>query len=123
MASIDSITFSITRTSYPTGHICSIDYSYALRFTDQEIERNLNYNISVALYGDDLLRDKHIGEPAYDAHIVSINEPMPIKRSFAVSCDILDEAIGEDKVFMKIFAVSSAGDVVSAKSETIKDWF
>lgn len=123
MASIDSITFSITRTSYPTGHICSIDYSYFLRIDEEEFEHHDAFNISVVLYGDDLLFDKHIGEVTYDAHEISVTEPMPVKRSFAVDCDILNEAIGEDKVFIRIHAVSNSGAIVTSRSETVRDWF
>jgi hypothetical protein len=123
MASINSITFSITRTSYPTGHICSIDYSYYLRIDEEEFDQHESFNISVALFGDDLLFDKHIGDTAYDAHVISVTEPMPVKRSFAVDCSTLNEAIGEDRVFIKIYAVSNTGQVVDSRSETIRDWF
>ena len=123
MAKVDSITFSITRTSYPTGHICSIDYSYFLRIDEDEFEHHDAFNVSVALFGDDLLFDKHIGDAAYDAHVITVTEPMPVKRSFAVDCSILNEAIGEDRVFFKIYAVSNTGEVVTNRSETIRDWF
>ena len=123
MAVIDSITFSITRTSYPTGHICSIDYSYYLRIDEDEFDHNDTFNVSVAIYGDDLLRDKQVGETAYDTHVINVKETMPVKRSFGVDCDVLDEAVGEDKVFIKIYAVTNEGRVLTARSETIKDWF
>jgi hypothetical protein len=123
MAEIDSITFSITRTSYPTGHICSIDYSYSLRVHASEPEADATFHVSAVLYGDDMLRDKHIGAPAYDNHLITVNEPMPINRSFAVPCEILDEAVGEDRIFLKIYALGDKGQVVEARSETIKDWF
>lgn len=123
MACIDSITFSITRTSYPTGHICSIDYSYFLRIDEEEFDHHESFNVSVVLFGDDLLYDKHIGDIAYDAHQISVTEPMPVKRSFAVDCSILNEAIGADRVFMKIYAVSNNGHTVTSRSETIRDWF
>lgn len=123
MSSIDSITFSITRTSYPTGHICSIDYSYFLRLDNPDLAHNLSYNVTVSLYGDDVLRDKQIGDPSYDSHIITVNEPMPIKRNFALPCEVLDEAVGKDKVFIQIYAVSNEGKMMSARSETVKDWF
>ena len=123
MAVVDSITFSITRTSYPTGHICSVDYSYYLRIDDDEFEHHEAFNISVALFGDDLLFDKHIGDSAYDAHVITVTDAMPVKRSFAVDCSVLNEAIGEDRVFIKIYAVSNTGQVITSRSETIRDWF
>ena len=123
MAKVDSITFSITRTSYPTGHICSIDYSYFLRIDEEEFEDHESFNVSVVLFGDDLLFDKHIGDTAYDAHLITVTEPMPVQRSFAVDCSVLNEAIGEDRVFIKIYAVSNNGEIVTSRSETIRDWF
>ena len=123
MAAIDSITFSITRTSFPTGHICSIDYSYFLRIDEAEFEHHDVFNVSVALYGDDLLFDKHIGQAMYDVHVISVTEPMPVIRSFVVDCSVLNEAIGADKVFIKIHAVSSLGQSVTGRSETVRDWF
>jgi hypothetical protein len=122
-ACIDSVTFSINRTSYPTGHICSINYSYFLRFAEKEVENDVSFQVSVALYGDDLLRNKHIGETVYDSHVITSIEPMPIERSFAVACDILDEAVGEDKIFLKIIATRSDGEIITARSATVKDWF
>ena len=123
MAAIDTITFSITRTSYPTGHICSIDYSYYLRIDEAEFEQHDVFNVSVRLYGDDFLFDKHIGQAMYDVHVIGVTESMPVKRSFAVDCSVLNEAIGTDKVFIEIHATSSLGQSVTARSETVRDWF
>lgn len=123
MAVIDSITFSITRTSYPTGHICSVDYSYFLRIDEAEYEHHDVFDISVQLFGDDWLFDKHLGRDTYDAHVVGVRDPMPVRRKFAVDCTVLNEAVGEDKVFIKIEAVSNTGQVVVGRSETVRDWF
>ena len=123
MASLDSITFSITRISYSTGHICSIDYSYFLRIDEQEFERQEVFDVKVELFGDDLLFDKHLGDVAYDTHVITVTEPMPVRRRFALDCKILNEAIGEDRVYIKIYAISNMGQICSICSETIRDWF
>jgi len=123
MAVIDTITFSITRTSYPTGHICSVEYSYFLRVDETEYEHHDVFNVSVHLFGDDWLFDKHLGHDAYDTHMVGVREPMPVKRKFALDCSVLNEAFGEDKLFIKIQAVASTGQVVTGRSETVRDWF
>jgi hypothetical protein len=123
MATIDSITFSITRTSYPTGHICSVDYSYFLRIDESEFEHHDVFRVSVVLYGDDWLFDKHVGEPVYDVHEIGVTDPMPVTRSFAVDCSVLNEAVGADKIFIKIQAESGVGQVISGRSETVRDWF
>jgi hypothetical protein len=123
MAAIDSITFSITRTSHPTGHICRVDYSYFLRINEAEFEHHDVFNVSVHLFGDDWLFDKHLGHELYDAHVIGVMDSMPVSRGFVVDCSVLNEAFGEDKVFIKIHAVSSTGQVIEAKSETVRDWF
>ena len=123
MISIDSVDFSITRTSFSTGHICSIDYSYALRIDKEKYFAGVSFSVCVVLYGDDLLRDKPLGSPPYDTHVINRDEKMPVKRHFAMSCDILDEAVGEDRIFIKICVASSDGEYLSERSATIHDWF
>lgn len=123
MISLDSVNFSITRTSFSTGHICSIDYSYALRIDKRKYFADVSFEVSVLLFGDDLLRDKPLGSPPYDSHVIHRDDLMPIKRSFAMPCSVLDEAVGEDKIFLKIHVTSSDGEYVAERSDTIHDWF
>jgi len=123
MANLDSVTFSITRTSFPDGHICTIEYSYYLHIDPQKYIDDVTFSISVSLYGDDLLHEKLIGNPPYDVHVITKTDSQPIQRKFVVPCEILDEAIGEDKVFLKIFVTTSEGEHITEKSATVKDWF
>lgn len=123
MAKLDSITFSITRTSFPDGHICSVNYSYYLHASKQEYADQCSYTVEVGLFGDDLLHGKPLGDPPYDVHVVDANEPMPVERQFAVNCDLLNETWGEDKIYLKIHVQSSRGERIVQRSATIKDWF
>ncbi|MDH5326265.1 MAG: hypothetical protein OEZ68_08775 [Gammaproteobacteria bacterium] len=123
MISVDSVDFSITRTSFVSGHICSIDYSYALRIDKEKYQAGVSFSVCVILFGDDLLRDKPLGSPPYDTHVVERDAVMPVKRSFAMPCEILDEAVGEDKIFIKICVAASDGEFLYERSATIHDWF
>ena len=123
MAKIESLTFSITRTSYPVGHICRIDYSYYLAIDAQQFRHGDAFSVVVELHGDDMLYDQTLGEPAYDPHVVDPNTPMPVARNFLVQCELLDEALGTDKIYIKLVIKSSEGEVLSARSATVKDRF
>ena len=123
MAEIRSLTFSITRTSHPVGHICRVDYSYHLFLDPEQYRHADSFTVSAELYGDDLAFDQPLGEEFYDAHLVQINTEMPMERHFIVSCEVLDETLGTDKIYLQLVVKSSAGEVFTAKSETIKDRF
>jgi len=123
MAEIRSLTFSITRTSHPIGHICRVDYSYDLFIDPKQYKHGDSFTVSAELYGDDIGTDQPLGEEFYDAHLVSSNTRMPAERNFIVSCEALDEALGTDKIFLQLVVKSSAGEIFTAKSDTIKDRF
>lgn len=123
MAQIESLDFSITRTSFPDGHVCSVEYSYYLVLDIQQYNVDETFSIGVELHGDDLMHDKVIGSPPYDTHMVSTKDKMPLKRTFAVDCDILDEAWGQDRIYLRIYVHSSRGERLTEKTATIKDWF
>lgn len=123
MAKIDSLTFSITRTSYPDGHICSVEYCYYLYIDPEQYAHDDTFNVSVELHGAEPLHDKKIGDPFYDAHVINKKEKMPKTRTFTVPCDVLNEAWGEDHIYLKIYVISSTGEVINQKTATISDWF
>ena len=123
MAEIQSLTFTITRTSSPIGHICRIDYSYYLSIDQQEFRRGCSYNVVVELRGDDIAHDKPLGEAFYDAHVTNKDSKMPTERNFIVDCEVLNEALGMDQIYLKLIIKSSEGETLTAKSGTIKDRF
>ncbi|MFV2056779.1 MAG: hypothetical protein ACC707_09945 [Thiohalomonadales bacterium] len=123
MANIESLEFSITRKSFPGGHICSVDYSYYIHIDLEQYESNEIFRIDVELHGDDLMKDKLIGDPPYDTHTIDAHGKMPQSRSFAIDCDLLDESWGEDRIFLRIFVNSNRGERLTEKTASIKDWF
>lgn len=123
MAEIQSLTFSITRTSSPVGHICRVDYSYYLFIDPQEYRHEDSFSVVVELHGDDIAHDQSLGEHFYDAHIVQKDSKMPAERGFIVDCEVLNEALGVDQIYLKLIVRSSEGQVLTAKSGIIKDRF
>ena len=121
MAKIEALTFSINRTSFPGEHICSVDYSYYLNIDAQQYQHGDTFSVVVELHGG--FNNKTLGERFYDAHVVERDSQMPVQRNFIVSCEALDESLGKDKIFIKLYIKSSEGEVLAAKSATIVDRF
>ena len=109
MAEIQSLTFSITRTSSHVGHICRVDGD--------------SFSVVVELHGDDIAHDQMLGKQVFDAHVVQFDSKMPQERGFVVPCELLNEALGVDKIYLKLVVRSSTGDTLTVKSQTIKDRF
>lgn len=123
MAKIKSLTFSISRTSFPGGHICRINYSYYLYIDSRQFQHGDSFTVTVELHGDDMVYKPTLGEDVYDAHVVDTGTKMPVERGFVVPCEILDESLGTDKIYLKLCIRSSEGETLAVRSETIKDRF
>jgi len=123
MANIKSFTFTITRTSHSVGHICRVDYSYYLQINHVEYRHDDAFSVVVELHGEDMILDQGLGNRFYDAHVVGPSQQMPVNRSFVVPCEILDEALGTDRIYLKLVVKSSEGEVLTAKSATVADRF
>ncbi|WP_455201923.1 hypothetical protein [Kaarinaea lacus] len=123
MATIKSLIFTITRSSHAVGHICTVEYSYYLQIAAAEYHHDDAFSVVVELHGEDMLLDQTLGNRFYDAHVVDRAQEMPVSRNFVVPCEILDEALGTDKIYLKLVIKSSEGEVLTAKSETIADRF
>jgi hypothetical protein len=95
--------------------IVGITYGYTLTCDAIECERNVSFDISVDILGDDLINDDVLAS-AVDRHIVECGEapPLPIemRRSFLVGQSLLDEDVGTDEIKLRIRARDSAGDEI-----------
>ena len=123
MAKIKSFTFTITRTSHSVGHICEVEYSYYLETNTAEYHHDDAFSALVELHGADMILDQSLGKRFYDAHVVDRNQQMPVKRNFVVPCEILDAALGTDRIYLKLIIKSSEGEVLTENSATIADRF
>lgn len=123
MATVDSLTFSITRTSFPDGHICSVDYSYFLHIDSAKYHAEASFSITVELYGNDLMHDKLLTLNPLDPHVVDRRTAQPVERRFVLPCETLDEAWGEDRIYLKLSIQASDGEHITETSATVRDWF
>ena len=123
MATIDALTFTITRTSHPVGHICEVEYSYSLDIEPERFLAGDGFSVVVQLHAEDTVFDQFLGQRFYDAHVVDHQQAMPVKRRFMVPCEVLDEELGVDRIYLKLIVKSSDGEVLSQRSATIKDRF
>ena len=123
MTTIDALTFTITRTSHPVGHICQVEYSYYLSVDPRRYRLGDGFSVVTQLHAEDALLDQSLGQHFYDAHVVDHQQLMPVKRSFVVPCEVLDESLGVDRIYLKLIVKSSGGEVVSERSATIRDRF
>ena len=123
MATIEALTFTITRTSHPIGHICRVDYSYCLSIDADKYLAGDGFSVLAQLYGEGMALDQSLGERFYDAHVIDHQHKIPVRRSFVVPCEVLDEALGIDRIYLKLIVKSSDGAVLGVKSATIRDRF
>jgi hypothetical protein len=100
-----------------------VDYTYNLFFDPEQYKLGESFTVCAELYGDDLGLDQPLGEEFYDAHLIQLDSHMPVERHFIVSCEDLDETLGTDKIYLQLVVKSSAGEVFTAKSATIRDRF
>lgn len=123
MTAIDTLTFMITRTSHPVGHICEVQYSYYLSIEPGRFLEGDGFSVVVQLHAEDSLIDQYLGKRFYDAHVIDRQQAMPVKRRFTVPCEVLDEALGVDRIYLKLIVKSSDGEVLSQRSATVEDRF
>ena len=102
--------------------IVGVTYGYTLTCDVVECERNVSYDISVDILGDDLVRDDVLAT-GVDLHIVECGGPpaLPIemRRSFLVGQSLLDEDVGKDEIKLRIRARDAAGDEISADTGVV----
>lgn len=123
MSLISYVTFSITRTSFPEGNICRIDYNYHLSFDRFAYATSEKFEVSCEVFGHHLLHDEGLGDHVYDTHTVTRQDPLPISRTFLIPCEILNERIGRDAIYLRVSARGANGETFSALSQTVRDSF
>jgi len=123
MAIISNVVLTIERATHADGSICTIFYSYDILCDAKEQELGIGFSVWVELWGKDLLFDDLLGDLMYDTHSVSAQHRISQNRHFVVPCDILDEDIGTDEIYLKVNATSTLGITMSALSPILRDRF
>jgi len=106
-----------------TLQIVGVAYGYTLTCSDVECERNVSFDVSVDIIGDDLIDDDLLAS-AVDRHMVE-SDPLPIemRRNFIVGQSLLDEDVGTDEIKLRVCVRDSAGGETTAMTGIVKGDF
>ena len=106
--------------------VVRVGYDYTLTCTDVECERNISYEISIDLLGDDLIRDKVLAS-GVDTHIVECGAangaPIAMQRSLLVGQSLLNEDVGTDEIKLRINGKCDTGEAISLTSAIVRGNF
>lgn len=123
MAKFKQITFYIDRSSYPVGSVCSIHYEYFLSFDAEEINAATPFHVYCELWGINVIREKRLTQDQYDVHEFEAKHSIDLARAFVVPCDLLNEKLGEDYLFIKLKLVKDGVIIDEIKSDEVHDSF
>lgn len=123
MALITSVDMSIQRISFVAGSICSIRYSYIMQCDELEVENKMGYIVWCELWGRELFGDRLLGEAIFDSHSVVADHQVRNKREFTVPCEILNDRVGPDELYIKVKAESTLCVEFEGQSPIVKDAF
>jgi hypothetical protein len=106
--------------------IVNVIYDYTLTCNSVECERNVSFEISVDILGDDVVTDDVLAV-SVDRHIVECGGrsalPIEMQRSFLVGQSLLDEDVGTDEIKLRIRARDPAGDEIVADTGIVRGSF
>ena len=127
MATLSGLVLTLKQTEAQQAlKIVGISYGYTLTCDTVECERNLPFEISVDVLGDDLVNDDVLAT-GVDRHIVECGGvpalPIEMRRSFLVGQSLLDEDVGTDEIKLRIRARDSAGDETVAVTGIVRGDF
>lgn len=123
MSVIDYVTLSINRCSMPQGHLCRIDYTYHISADKASYSRSSRFHVECEVCGKTLLGEKRLGTEFFDSHDIASHDAMPVHRGFLIDCGLLDEAVGEDAIFVRLHVLGDHGDKFVAESPVVCDYF
>lgn len=123
MSVLDYVTIAITRSSFPEGAICRIDYSYYLNSDRAAYFGNTHFLVECEVWAKDLLREKMLAEHRFDKHTVDARDAMPVQRSFLIPCETLNERIGKDHLFLRLFVQAGNGETFFHASPIVNEHF
>ena len=106
--------------------IVRVGYDYTLTCSQVECDRNISYEISLDILGNDVVRDDVL-VAGIDTHIVecggSNGASIPMRRSFFVGQSLLNEDLGTDEIKLRVRAKSDSGDEISLTSAIVRGNF
>jgi hypothetical protein len=124
MATLTQLSLSIAQTQEQARlELIELTYGYCLACSDVEIERNLCFEISVDVLGDDVVRDDVLVE-GLDKHLVEAGaQPIELTRRILLGQALLDEDVGDDEIKLRIRARCETGDETVAVTDVVHGRF
>ena len=123
MAKFKQLNFHIDRSSYSLGSVCSIHYEYFLSFDPIDLDEERHYLVFCELWGVTTVREKRLLDEKLDRHEFTAKHSMDLSRAFVVPCEVLNEKVGEDKIFIKLKLVEQGRIIDVIESDEISDSF
>lgn len=123
MPKISDVHFHISRDTYEFASLCSIHYHYQLDCVEEEIAAAASFTVWVEVWGKGTLSNLIIGDITYDSHNPICRQSQQVRREFSIPCELLDEAIGKDRIFLKVCLTSSLGLDLCCASPVLEDHF
>lgn len=124
VATLSGLILTLRQTdAQKTLQTVSVAYGYTLTCTEVECERNVSFDISVDVLGDDLIRDDVLAT-GVDRHMVECDRmPIEMRRGFVVGQSLLNEDLGTDEIKLRVCVRDSTGGETSALTGIVKGDF
>ena len=124
MATLSGLILTLKQTDAQKAlQIVGVTYGYTLTCSEIECERNVSFDVSVDIIGDDLIDDDLLAS-SVDRHIIECDTlPIEMRRSFLVGQSLLDEDIGTDEIKLRVCVRDSTGGETSAETGIVKGDF
>ena len=124
MATLTKLSLGIAQTEEQARlELIELTYGYSLACSDVEIERNLCFEISVDVIGDDVVRDDVLVE-GLDKHLVEAGaQPIELTRRILIGQALLDEDVGDDEIKLRIRARCETGDETIGETAVVHGRF
>jgi hypothetical protein len=115
VATLSGLILTLRQTdAQKTLQTVGVTYGYTLTCTEIECERNVSFDVSVDIMGDDVVRDEVLAD-GVDRHIVECDRlPIEMRRTFVVGQSLLNEDVGTDEIKLRVRVRDSAGGETSA---------
>lgn len=124
MATLSGLILTLQQTDAQKSlAIVTVTYGYTLTCTEIECEREVSFDVSVDVIGDDVIDDELLASEV-DRHMVECDvQPIEMRRSFLVGQSLLNEDIGTDEIKLRVRVRDSVGGDISVMTGVVKGDF
>lgn len=123
MPKLTDVRFHINRDTFEFASVCTIHYSYCLECAAEELDSSAHFTVWVEVWGKGTLSNMIIGDITYDSHNPTLQNQQQVSRQFGIPCELLNEALGKDRLFLKVCLTSNLGIDICCASPVLEDSF